>query len=297
MQAHSSPLPVINGIAPSYLWLPAGQWPDLISFLVQKFPHLGEAILRLRLERGDIVDENGNALGAGSPYRAGSCIHYYRIVPDEPAIPFEEEILFQDERLLVVDKPHFLATIPGGRHLRETLIVRLRAKLDLPELTPIHRLDRDTAGVVLFCLHPPSRGAYQRLFEQRSVSKTYEAVAPYREDLLLPRVHRSRLAEAKDFFLMREVAGEPNSETRIGLIERRGDDALYRLEPHTGKKHQLRAHMAALGIPIRNDRWYPALREDEADDYSRPLKLLARAIEFSDPISGALRRFESRRSL
>jgi tRNA pseudouridine32 synthase/23S rRNA pseudouridine746 synthase len=297
MQPHASPLPVVDGIAPSYLWLPAGQWPNLISFLVQKFPHLDEAILRMRLERGDIVDAHGTPLRADSPYRAGSCIHYYRIVADEPTIPFEEEVLYRDERLLVVDKPHFLATIPGGRHLRETLVVRLRAKLDLPELTPIHRLDRDTAGVVLFCLHPPSRGAYQRLFEQRDVRKVYEALAPFREDLLLPRVHRSRLAEAKDFFLMREEEGEPNSETRIELIERRDEDALYRLQPHTGKKHQLRAHMAALGIPIRNDRWYPELQEDETDDYSRPLKLLARAIEFTDPISQELRRFESRRSL
>jgi tRNA pseudouridine32 synthase/23S rRNA pseudouridine746 synthase len=297
MQPHASPLPVRDGIAPSYLWLPQGHWPNLLDFLLQKFSHLDPAILRQRLAQGDIVDETGQALRADSPYRPGSCIHYYRVVPDEPVVPFEETILFRDERLLAVDKPHFLATIPGGRHLRETLVVRMRAKLDLPELTPIHRLDRETAGVVLFCLHPPSRGSYQRLFEKRSVSKVYEAQAPYRDDLVLPHVHRSRLAEVQDFFLMREVEGQPNSETRIDLIERRGSEALYRLEPHTGKKHQLRAHMAALGIPIRNDRWYPQLQETEADDFSHPLKLLARAIEFIDPVSAEPRRFESRRSL
>jgi tRNA pseudouridine32 synthase/23S rRNA pseudouridine746 synthase len=151
--------------------------------------------------------------------------------------------------------------------------------------------------VALFCIDPGSRGAYQRLFEQRTVSKFYEAIAPFRADLALPLVHRSRLEEGAEFFTMQEVPGEPNSETGIELIARQGALAHYRLAPHTGKKHQLRAHMAALGIPILNDPWYPVKLAHKGDDFSRPLQLLARAIEFVDPVTGVPRRFESRRNL
>jgi tRNA pseudouridine32 synthase/23S rRNA pseudouridine746 synthase len=273
----------------------------LLAWLVERFPHLGRSILEDRLLRGEIVDEAGRTMAADTPYRAGARIWYYREVPPETPVPFEEVILHRDERLLVVDKPHFLATIPGGRYLRETLLARLRNKLDLPELTPIHRLDRETAGLVLFCIHPPSRGAYQQLFEQRTVSKVYEAIASYRADLPLPLVHRSRLIEGgKDgerFFIMQEVAGEPNSETRVDLIEQRGELAKYRLEPHTGRKHQLRAHMLALGIPIQNDPWYPFVQTDKGEDFSQPLQLLARQVEFVDPLSGEARQFSSRMAL
>lgn len=296
-----SPLPSRDGIQPSYAWLPEGQWPDLLTWLLERFPHLERGVLEDRLARGEIVDEAGRVMSAATPYRPGSRIWYYREVPPETPVPFEEVILHRDEHLLVVDKPHFLATVPGGRYLRETLLARLRNKLDLPTLTPIHRLDRETAGLVLFCIHPPSRGKYQALFEQRTVQKVYEAIAPFRADLELPRVHRSLLQEGsrngERFFTMQEVAGEPNSETRIALIERRGDLAKYRLEPHTGRKHQLRAHMASLGIPILHDPWYPVVIEDKGDDFSQPLQLLAREIEFVDPVSGLPRRFESGRRL
>jgi tRNA pseudouridine32 synthase/23S rRNA pseudouridine746 synthase len=297
MSSTTSPLPIREGISASRLWLPPGQWPHLLAFLVEHFDHIDEAVWRLRLEQNEVVDQVGQPLRADSPYRPGSCIHYYREVPHEPLVPFQENILFRDQRLLVVDKPHFLASIPAGSHLRETLLVRLRAKLDVPDLAPIHRLDRETAGVMLFCLDAASRGAYQSLFEQRRVRKCYEAIAPYRADLILPHVQCSRLQERPDCFLMRQVEGAPNSETRIELLERRGEHALYRLEPHTGKKHQLRAHMAALGIPILNDRWYPQPQADQCDDYRRPLKLLARSIAFADPFSGEPRHFESGLSL
>lgn len=296
-----SPLPAKDGIQPSYAWLPAGQWPNLLAWLIERFPHLERSVLEGRLARGEIVDEAGNVLHADSAYRPGARIWYYREVPAETPVPFKEEILHRDERLLVVDKPHFLATTPGGRYLRETLLSRLRKQFDLPHLTPIHRLDRETAGVVLFCLHAPSRGAYQQLFEQRSVQKTYEAIAAYREEVALPLTHRSRLEEGarmgERFFTMQEVAGNPNSETHIALIERRGEIAKYRLDPLTGRKHQLRAHMAALGIPILNDPWYPEVIEDKGDDFSQPLQLLAREIRFEDPFSGEVRHFASRRQL
>jgi tRNA pseudouridine32 synthase/23S rRNA pseudouridine746 synthase len=288
-------------VAPSYAWLPDGNWPDLLSWLVERFPHLERGILVDRLVRGEIVDEEGRVMAADTPYRPGARIWYYREVPPETPVPFEETILYRDDYLLVVDKPHFLATVPGGRYLRETLLARLRSKHELPELTPIHRLDRETAGIVLFCIHPPSRGKYQQLFEQRTVQKVYEAIAPFRADLELPRVHRSLLQEGsrdgERFFTMQEVVGEPNSETRVELMEQRGELARYRLEPHTGRKHQLRAHMAALGVPILNDPWYPQVIEDKGDDFSQPLQLLAREIEFVDPVSGALRKFESARRL
>ncbi len=298
------PLPVKDTIPPSYAWLPEGSWPNLLAWLVTRFPHLDVEILKDRLARGEIVDEAGRIMAADTPYRAGSRIWYYREVPEETPVPFDEVVLHRDEHLLVVDKPHFLATIPGGRYLRETLLARLRSKLDLPELTPIHRLDRETAGLVLFCIHPPSRGAYQQLFEQRSVSKVYEAIAPYRSDLVLPLVHRSRLVESgkegshtgEQFFTMREVDGEPNSETRVSLMEQRGELAKYQLEPHTGRKHQLRAHMLSLGMPIQNDPWYPFVSVDK-EDFSQPLQLLARAVTFTDPLSGECRRFESQRQL
>ncbi|MBX9848116.1 MAG: pseudouridine synthase [Rhodocyclaceae bacterium] len=299
-----SPLPVKDTIPPSYAWLPEGSWPNLLAWLVTRFPHLDVEILKDRLARGEIVDEAGRIMAADTPYRAGSRIWYYREVPQETPVPFDEVILHRDEHLLVVDKPHFLATIPGGRYLRETLLARLRSKLSLPELTPIHRLDRETAGLVLFCIHPPSRGAYQQLFEQRSVSKVYEAIAPHRPDLSLPLVHRSRLVESgkegdtssTQFFTMREVTGEPNSETRVDLLAQRGDVAKYQLEPHTGRKHQLRAHMLSLGIPIQNDPWYPFVSVDK-EDFSQPLQLLARSVTFTDPLSGELRCFESQRQL
>lgn len=297
---HPSPLPIRDQIAPSYAWLPEGQWPDLLSWLLHRFPHVGELVLRERLARGEIVDEEGRALRAESPYRAGRRIWYYREVPDEPVVPFEAVILHRDERLLVVDKPPFLATVPGGRHLRETVLTRLRHQLGLPALTPVHRLDRETAGLVLFCLHPPSRGAYQQLFARREVVKVYEAIAPFREGLALPRVHRSRLEEGsrdgQRFFTMAEVAGESNSETRISLLEQRGAWARYQLEPFTGRKHQLRAHMAALGIPIAHDPWYPVMQAAK-EGFDRPLQLLARRIAFTDPFSGEPREFFSQRSL
>lgn len=298
MNQRVSPIPERAGVAPSFLQLPAGDWPDLCSFLIERFAHIPAAVWRARLQNGEVFDHQGRPHRLGSPYPANRRIWYYRDVPDEVPVPFAATVLYRDERLLVADKPHFLACIPGGRHLRETLLGRLRRELDLPQLTPIHRLDRETAGVMLFCIDPAHRAAYQGLFQTREVSKTYEAIAPWRDDLALPLVHRSRLLERDDCFRMHEVAGEANSETRVELIARAGALAHYRLSPLTGRKHQLRAHLTALGIPIINDPWYPALLPDKAaDDFSQPLQLLARSIAFTDPVSGEARQFHSERRL
>ncbi|MEO6959766.1 MAG: pseudouridine synthase [Burkholderiaceae bacterium] len=294
----NAPLPPRDGVAASKVFMPQGTWPDLLAFLLDRFKYMPADVLRNRLAGGGIVDEEGVAQTLASPYQPLRWLWYYREVPDETPVPFDLPVLHRDAHLVVVDKPHFLPSIPAGRHLRETALTRLRDRLDLPQLSPIHRLDRDTAGVMLFCVDRASRGAYQVLFQSRQVNKEYEAVAKVRADLCLPHVRCSRIEAKLPGFMVHEVDGPPNSETRIELIDRRGDLGLYRLRPRTGRKHQLRLHMSALGIPICNDRFYPELQAyRDADDFSDPLQLLARAIEFDDPFSGRPRRFESQRQL
>jgi tRNA pseudouridine32 synthase/23S rRNA pseudouridine746 synthase len=291
------PLPIRDGVAPSYLWLddtPAG---GALAFLAGHFAEVGEAVWRDRMARGEVVDAGGAVLGPDSVLRRGMRIWYYRELDAETPIPFEEQILFRDEHLLVVDKPHFLPMTPGGRFLHETLLVRLKNRTGLAQLTPIHRLDRETAGVVIFSHQEATRGAYQSLFQKRSVLKEYEALSAPLPALQFPLVHRSRMVEGHPFFRMQEVEGEPNSESAVDVIGMRGDAMLYRLQPHTGRKHQLRVHMAALGAPIVNDAFYPEALPCKGDDFANPLKLLARSIRFDDPLTGRERRFESARSL
>jgi tRNA pseudouridine32 synthase / 23S rRNA pseudouridine746 synthase len=297
-QNHSpAPLPIIDGVAPSYLWLPAGEWDNLLSFLVQRFPDVPAATWLARMARGEVVAGDGTRLQPDSPFRRGMRVFYYRELEAETPIPFEESIIYQDQHLLVADKPHFLPVIPTGRFLQQTLLVRLKKKLQLEHLVPIHRLDRETAGVVIFSHNPDSRGAYQSLFQKRAVHKVYEALAPTLAGVDFPLRYCSRMVDGTPFFRMQEVAGEPNSETLIEVLEARGELTLYRLQPLTGRKHQLRVHLAALGIPIVNDAFYPVALPCKGDDVSQPLKLLARAIGFDDPLTGQPRQFESCRQL
>ena len=283
-------LPERDGIPPSRVRLVDGPWVTLFDFLCERFPRIPPALIRERLEAGEMVDEFGNRQWPDAPYRPGRWLWYYREVPDEAAVPFEIPVLYRDDRLLVVDKPHFMASTPGGRYLRHTALVRLRRELDLPALSPMHRLDRDTAGVLMFCVDPAWRGCYQALFQRREVHKEYEAVAALPSGLEFPVVRHSRIED---------VPGSPNSETRIECLRRlEGGLAHFRLLPSSGRKHQLRVHMSGLGMPILNDGYYPVLLpEPPADDFSRPLQLLARAVEFRDPVDGQMRRFESARSL
>ena len=291
------PLPVRDGISPSFAWLPHERWDSLGAYLAHRFPMVSADSWRDRMQRGDVVDEQGRPVGYDDPFRGGACLFYYRERVGETPIPFDEVILHQDEQLLVVDKPHFLPVTPGGRFLHETLLVRLKRKTGIETLTPVHRLDRETAGVMLFSVDPASRSLWQSLFRFRQVHKVYEALAPWRADLELPLALSSRIERDEQFFRVREVDGEPNAFTRIELMERRGDHALYRLMPETGKMHQLRIHMNSLGIPIVNDGFYPVALPCKGDDFSSPLKLLARSIAFHDPFSGEQRCFESQRSL
>ena len=291
------PLPVRDGVAPSYMWVQDLEPGAALPYLLARFADVLESTWRSRMARGEVVDGAGVALAPDSILRRGVRIWYYRELDDETPIPFDEQILYRDEHLLVVDKPHFLPTTPGGRFLHQSLLVRLKDKLGEQQLIPIHRLDRETAGVVLFSLREESRGAYQSLFQQRSVEKVYEALAGPMAGRAFPFIHRSRMVEGTPFFRMEEAAGEPNSETLVDVIEARGSQLLYRLQPRTGRKHQLRVHMAALGAPIQNDAFYPVALPEREDDFSHPLKLLARAIAFDDPLSGERRRFESVRAL
>lgn len=288
-----------NGVGPSTVALPAGSWPTIIDFLAAKFPAIPLGEWTERMQRGDVLDAHGHALTVTSGYQPHSKIFYFRSLLSEPRIPFHEVVLYQDDYLVVVDKPHFLPVTPAGRYLQETLLVRLKNSLSIDTLAPMHRIDRETAGLVLFTIQPHTRNLYQSLFRERSVRKQYEAIAPYHPDLTLPTIYRSRLMESAAFMKMEEVAGEPNAETAIELMEVKDSLARYQLEPISGKKHQLRAHLAALGIPIVNDRIYPELYpvEGAEQDFSRPLKLLAKTIQFTDPISQQLHEFESRQSL
>lgn len=291
------PLPVRDGVAPSYLWITEDRPGGMLAFLEERFGAVGGPTWAERLARGDVVDAKGERLQADSHVRQGMRIWYYRELDAETPIPFEERILFRDEHLLVVDKPHFVPMIPTGRFLRETLLVRLKHKLDLPHLTPIHRLDRETAGVVIFSHNLETRGTYQSMFQKRSIRKVYEALAPALDGREFPFTYRSRMVDGEKFFVMKEEEGEPNSETQVEMIERRGALARYRLHPHTGRKHQLRLHMASLGVPILNDAFYPVALPCKGDDFSAPLQLLARRIGFTDPLTGEERTFESVRAL
>jgi tRNA pseudouridine32 synthase/23S rRNA pseudouridine746 synthase len=240
-----------------------------------------------------VLDAAGVPLAVDAPYRLGTEIRYFREVAEEATIPFEETVLHVDAHLVVADKPHFLPVTPAGGFLRETLLARLVRRLGNPDLAPLHRIDRDTAGLVMFSANPATRNAYQSLFRLRRIHKHYEAIAPALPGLSFPLVHASRLEMGEPFFRMREVDGVPNSETRIEVIDRAGASWRYALEPVSGRKHQLRVHMCALGTPIENDRLYPRLAPIAEDDYAHPLQLLARTLAFVDPFSGIARGFES----
>lgn len=290
-------LPMRDGVSPSCVVLPSVGGGSMLDFLAQRLPVVSHGDWLARMQAGEVVDERGDAVTAARAFEPGLRLYYYRSLPSEPHIPFEETVVYRDEHLLVADKPHFMPVIPTGRYLHHTLLVRLKRRLGLAELSPLHRIDRDTAGLVMFSVQRATRGLYQGLFRDRAITKHYEAVAPWRADLPFPREHRSRLEESPQFFRMHEVPGEPNSWTRMELLERVGTWARYRLSPITGKRHQLRVHMAALGLPLRNDAFYPEVNDPPEGDFSRPLQLLAQSLEFTDPRTGEPRRFESARSL
>jgi tRNA pseudouridine32 synthase/23S rRNA pseudouridine746 synthase len=291
-----------EGVSSSRVYLPAGQsHPCLLDFFIANFPHIDRDEWEARFAEGLVMTADGVPVQANDAYLPNTHLLYFRRLAREPEIPFEETILFQDEHILVADKPHFLPVTPSGLYLHQTLLNRLKKKTGIQDLSPIHRIDRDTAGLVIFSINRKERAQYQNLFRDRAVKKVYEAIAPYSEDLSnkLPMTYQSRLEESKHFLQMQEVEGEANADTLIELLEISKPWARYRLSPGSGKKHQLRCHLNSLGIPIRHDQIYPILTPyQEYDlDFSKPLQLLAKEVTFLDPITGEMRHFMSNKYL
>ena len=285
----SDPIPAT--VLPSHLQLPPGEWPTLLDGLCARFPRIDRAQWLDRFARGRVQDVQGRALAATQAWQVGLEIRYFREVADEAVIPYTERILHQDAHLLVADKPHFLPVTPAGGYVHQTLLARLVARTGNADLVPLHRLDRLTAGLVLFSVRPDTRDAYQALFRERRIEKVYEALAPALPGAVFPLERRSRLVPGEPFFRMAEAPGEPNAHTRIEVLDRSGPVWRYRLSPVTGRKHQLRVHMAALGAPIVGDDLYPQLLGTGGEGAA--LQLLARTLMFQDPLSGAPRRFDS----
>jgi tRNA pseudouridine32 synthase / 23S rRNA pseudouridine746 synthase len=282
-----APLPPRDGLGPARLRVRGGPLGD--ELLTRFGPEVAAKAIA-----GEVVDQHGAVLDPASVLPAGASVYLYRDLRDEVPVPFDIPVLYQDEGIVVVDKPHFLATMPRGRHVAQTALVRMRRELGLPELSPAHRLDRLTAGVLLFTGRRELRGAYQMMFARRAVHKTYLASAAASPHVALPRVVQSRIIKRRGHLQAVEEPGEPNAET---LVESISPDGLYRLTPRTGRTHQLRVHMASLGMPIHGDPLYPNVISVRDDDFSQPLQLLAQRIEFQDPVSGAHRRFVSSRRL
>lgn len=291
-----APLPQRDGVDPVRLRLPAdpgGRWASARGYFVERYAGaIGAEQVDAMFREGRIVGENG-PVTADEPYVAGRHLWFHRRFAAERPVPFEIGIVHRDEHLVVVDKPHFLASTPRGSHVIDTVQARLRRDLKLPLLQPAHRLDRLTAGLLLLVVRPQDRGAYQTMFGDRRVRKEYEAIAPYDPSVELPRTVHSRIVKERGVLAAREEPGEPNSESRVELVQERDGLGRYRLLPTTGRTHQLRVHMNALGLPILDDPCYPEVLADSPEDWQRPLQLLARVLEFTDPLTGAPRRFES----
>ncbi|MDS7943168.1 pseudouridine synthase [Acinetobacter sp. V110_1] len=299
----SSPIeffpPMVDGVSASQVYLPPQTNAHTIyQFLCENFPHIKTVEWQQRFQDGLIYAANGEKLTLDSPYIANTHIFYYRFLAYETHVPFEHQILFENDDLLVVDKPHFLTISPTGQYVQETLLVRLKKQTGNEFLTPIHRLDRETAGVVLFCKRPQSRGVYQQLFADRQVHKIYHAIAQYKAELKFPQTLKLYLDKGTPFYTMCVISHtKTNTETKIELLEHNQSWAKYCLTPTTGKQHQLRVHLSYLGIPIKNDPFYPVVQHKADDDFSQPLQLLAKQISFIDPLTKQKMVFSSQSEL
>lgn len=313
-----------NGVSASKVGVPANTQLTAIDFLCARFPAIQREVWQQRFDAGKVLDGMGQAIAPAHRLLGESHLHYFREVVDEPTLPFKAEVIFQDAHLVVADKPHFMPVTPSGQYVQQSLLVQLKQQLNLPELSPIHRIDRETAGLVVFSVRSQDRDTFQSLFRLRQVEKTYEAIAGVPESsplkLEFPLTHKSKMVEDAQFFRMRELSTEDihegeawNSETWIDCIERLDGNASvmstlttsppalarYVLKPVTGQRHQLRVHMNALGLPLVGDQFYPVVKRaaDEPDDFGSPLQLLAKTIAFIDPLTSVERSFESCRAL
>ncbi|EOR05813.1 pseudouridine synthase [Acinetobacter tandoii] len=295
MTAHDFVPPMIRGVTASKLFLPALQPAPqrLYDYLCQQFAHISAQEWQQRFQDQLIYAADGTILSLDSAYLANQHIYYYRFLAHEIHVPFQHHILYETDDLYIVDKPHFLTMSPTGQYVQETLLVRLKNQMGNADLTPIHRLDRETAGLVLFSKRPATRGIYQQMFAHREVKKTYHAIAAYHSTLEFPRTVCLRMDKGQPFYTMKIVDGEPNSETQIDILEHNSQWAKYLLQPETGKQHQLRVHLNHLGITIKNDPLYPIVQHKSDDDFSNPLQLLAKRIQFIDPVTNKSMDFSS----
>ncbi len=294
-----------NGVGASHVGMPKGAWPTVFDFLCARFPSIGAAQWQQRLAAGDVFDDTGHAFAIDSAYPGFGKLHYFRDPPTEREIPFEAKIIYQDERILVADKPHFLPVVPAGQWLQQTLLVRLKNQTGCMDLVPAHRIDQDTAGLVLFTKQARFRNAYQALFRDQHINKRYRAIVHAPNDPLiaqLPLDYQSCLANSDQFMQMQTIVGAINARTRIALYKQLSKKFLaLDLWPKSGLRHQLRAQLTALGMPILDDRIYPVLQPalDATDDaawlalYQRPMRLLAAELAFVDPIDQQARQFLS----
>ncbi|PHS15314.1 MAG: pseudouridine synthase [Kangiella sp.] len=296
---HQTPLTIKQGVSPSCLYLNEGNWKTIFEYFCSSFPHISHEESLLRFSQGEVRFEDGRIISPNTPFKRDVKIFYYRELPSEIKVPFEEKVIFENERFLIVDKPHFLPVAPSGEYLHETLIVRLRNKLKLDELELCHRLDRETAGLVLVIKKQEYRAKYHRLFSERNITKVYHAISNLPSEYMkFPIVKKSYLEKSTPFYLMQERLNYEGSdsglsESKIELIKIGLQQALYKLTPKTGKKHQLRIHMASVGLPIVNDVFYPKLLNRETHDFSKPLQLLAKSLHFKDPYTGENYCFDS----
>lgn len=273
-------------------------YPAIIDFLSQRFPNIDKSIWEKRIKSGKILDENGRKIDFLTPYSPGKKLHYFREVENEKRIPFKEKIIYEDSHILIVDKPHFLPVIPSGQYVNECLLNRLKKATKKPDLTPVNRIDRETAGLVLFSTNTETRGLYHELFKDRKITKVYEAITEsHSPPDFSERIIENRLSKGSPWFRMQIEKGEVNSVTSIEVIKIKENLTHFRLSPVTGKKHQLRVHLSSIGYNILNDLFYPVLHDKKDDDYSKPLQLLAKKLIFNDPVTGEKRSFSSRLSL
>jgi len=266
----------------------------ILEYLIIKFPYVAAEIWQQRMSEGKVHYHDGSLITAQSPFKPQERVYYYREVENEPQIPFKEKILFQDQHILVAYKPHFLPVTPGGIFVNECLQHRLRSSTGIDQLQTLHRLDRVTAGLVMFSINPDTRHQYHELFKKRKIQKTYQAIAKIAKEEQLVGKHwqvKNRIEQAEPRFRMCITTGEANSHSTIRCIAQSEHQALFELSPITGRTHQLRVHMQSLGLPILNDKYYPELQPFSADNFTAPLQLLAKELTFIDPLTGLDRSF------
>jgi tRNA pseudouridine32 synthase / 23S rRNA pseudouridine746 synthase len=288
-------IPTRHGVGPSRVTLPLGPWATVLDFLLERMPDISRDEWLHRFSQGLVLNESAQPVAATQAYTPHTLLYYYRHIANEPVLPQQARIVFEDAHLIVADKPHFMPVTPAGRYVQQSLLVQLKHLTGNDDLVPLHRIDRETAGLVMFGKRFADRDAYHALFRDKALHKVYEAVAAYNPSLELPRTHTSRLQPDTLFFRTQEVAGAPNSETRISLLKVEDTRALYQLEPVSGKRHQLRVHMMALGLPLEGDQFYPTVLRgpDAEEDFSHPLQLLAKSVAFTDPVTSEAREFHS----